>query len=136
MRSKCPLNYGLELFGDKWTLLIIRDLMFFEKRYYREFLQSDEGISTNILADRLVQLEKEGFINKLEDDHHKQKIVYSLTEKGIAMMPIIIEIGLWSDKYGEGLAEDRNELLGPFKKDKVKADLEWRKKLRKLHLKD
>ncbi|WP_315822378.1 helix-turn-helix domain-containing protein [Paraflavitalea speifideaquila] len=64
MRSDCPLNFGLEVFGDKWTLLIIRDLMFFGKRYYGEFLESTEAISTNILADRLAMLEKQKIIVK------------------------------------------------------------------------
>ena len=97
-RSTCPINFGVEAFGDKWTLLIIRDLLD-GKKYYREFLQSDEKIATNILADRLEKLEKEGLITKQNDEHHKQKIVYSLTEKGIDLLPILIEMAAWSVKY-------------------------------------
>lgn len=78
MRSDCPLNFGLEIFGDKWTLLIIRGLMFFGKRYYNGFLASAEGISTNILANRLAMLEQENFIKKNKDEAHKQKLICKL----------------------------------------------------------
>lgn len=99
MRSDCPIHFGLALFGDKWTLLIIRDLAFFGKRFYNEFLASPEGISTNILADRLQTLEKNGIIRKEKDETHKQKIVYSLTEKGTDLLPVLAAIKSWSDKY-------------------------------------
>src|ERR1041384_977844 len=99
MRSDCPLNYGLEIFGDKWSLLIIRDLMFFGKRSYSEFLESQEGISTNILADRLAWLEKQKIITKKKSKEHKQKLIYNLTPKGIDLLPVVIAIGMWSDQY-------------------------------------
>lgn len=110
-KSDCPINFALEIFGDRWTLLIIRDLLFEKKRYYREFLKSDEGIATNTLADRLVMLEKEGIITKQPDRTHKQKIVYSLTEKGIDMVPIIIEMGYWSLKHYPVGAADKEHVL-------------------------
>lgn len=136
MRSDCPLNFGLEIFGDKWTLLIVRDLMFFEKRYYNEFLSSAEGISTNILADRLALLEQENFIEKNKDEAHKQKIIYSLTEKGIDLLPIILEIGLWSDKYAGSLLHDKKDIiLGEAKKDRVKGVSDMKKKLYQSHIK-
>lgn len=134
MRSGCPLNYGLEIFGDKWSLLIIRDMMFFGKRYYREFLTSDEGISTNILADRLTLLEREGIIAKRQDGNHKQKLIYSLTEKGIDLVPIIGEIGLWSDHYANKLHEKRDLILGRFKGDKVSGITELQDQLRVEHI--
>lgn len=134
MRSGCPLNYGLEIFGDKWSLLIIRDMMFFGKRYYREFLTSDEGISTNILADRLALLEREGIIAKRQDGNHKQKLIYSLTEKGIDLVPIIGEIGLWSDHYANNLHEKRDLILGRFKGDKVSRITELKDQLRVEHI--
>ncbi|MBC8052195.1 MAG: helix-turn-helix transcriptional regulator [Sphingobacteriaceae bacterium] len=135
MRSDCPLNFGLELFGDKWTLLIIRDLMFFNKRYYNEFLSSAEKISTNILADRLALLEKQGFICKGKDKEHKQKIVYSLTGKGIDLLPVIIEIGLWSDKYaGDLLSPHKEVILGRMKQDREKALATLKEKLKQKHL--
>ena len=127
------MNAGIEIFGDKWTLLIIRDLMFFGKRYYREFLESHECIATNILADRLNRLEKEGMVVKSEDPSHKQKIRYSLTEKGIDLLPIIIEIGLWSEKYFDDLAENRDLILSDFRDNKKKGLDKFKMRLRELH---
>lgn len=98
-RSGCPINLGLELFGDKWSLLIIRDIMFAGKRHFREFLVSAEGISSNILADRLARLTEAGVLTRADDPAHKLKAIYSLTEKGIELLPIIAEISRWSRKY-------------------------------------
>lgn len=98
-RSGCPVSLGLDVFGDRWTLLIIRDLMFTGKRHFREMLGSDEHISSNILADRLKTLLDEGIITKSEDPGHKQKAIYSLTEKGIDLLPILMHISRWSLKY-------------------------------------
>ncbi len=98
-RSGCPINLGLEVFGDKWTLLIVRDLMFAGKRHYREFLASDEGISSNILADRLAMLVEAGIVSKADDPSHRLKAIYSLTEKGIELLPIVAQISRWSRKY-------------------------------------
>jgi DNA-binding HxlR family transcriptional regulator len=98
-RSGCPINLGLEMFGDKWTLLIIRDMMFAGKRHYREFLASDEGISSNILADRLAMLVEAGILTRAGDPSHKLKAIYSLTEKGIDLLPIIAQISRWSRSY-------------------------------------
>ncbi len=98
-RSNCPQNLILEVIGDKWTLLIIRDMMIQGKRYFREFLQSREGIASNILASRLKTLEEEGIITKGSDPNHKQKIRYSLTQKGIDLFPILMENARWSLKY-------------------------------------
>lgn len=98
-RSNCPISTGLEVLGDRWTLLIVRDLMFAGKRHYREFLQSEEGISTNVLADRLETLVARGLVTKSGDESHKQKARYSLTEKGIALLPVILALSGWSQKY-------------------------------------
>jgi DNA-binding HxlR family transcriptional regulator len=98
-RSRCPINLSLEVFGDKWTLLIIRDLMFGGKRHFRELLQSEERIASNILADRLRMLVAEGIVTRAGDPTHKQKAVYSLTEKGIALLPILAQIGIWGRAY-------------------------------------
>ena len=136
MRSNCPLNYGIEIFGDKWTLLIIRDLMFFGKRYYNEFLTSAEGIATNLLADRLAMLEKEKIIRKEKDSQHKQKIIYSLTEKGIDLLPVILCIGLWSEKYAHiQLNPNRDVILGDAKKSLPKGIEKMKKKLKAEHRK-
>lgn len=98
-RSGCPINLGLEVFGDKWSLLIVRDMMFAGKRHYREFLASGEGISSNILADRLATLVAAGIISKADDPSHRLKAIYSLTEKGIALLPVIAQISRWSRSY-------------------------------------
>ena len=98
-RSNCPINFVLETFGDKWTLLIIRDLMFKGKRYYGDFLASDEKISTNILANRLQRLEANGVIEKRKDPDNHTKFIYSLTPKGKDLLPVMLEITAWSGKY-------------------------------------
>jgi DNA-binding HxlR family transcriptional regulator len=98
-RSFCPINLSLEVFGDSWTLLVLRDIMFGGKRHFRELLQSDEGISSNILADRLKRLVQHGLLTKRDDPTHKQKGVYSLTEKGIALLPIVVQIGAWGSRH-------------------------------------
>jgi DNA-binding HxlR family transcriptional regulator len=95
-RSYCPINLGLEIFGDAWTLLVLRDMMFAGKRHFRELLQSDEGISSNILADRLKRLCDRGILTKRDDPTHKQKAIYSLTERGIALLPVLLQVGAWS----------------------------------------
>ena len=98
-RSNCPINFVLETFGDKWTLLVIRDLMFHGKRYYGDFLVSAEGISTNILADRLQRLERDGVIDKEIDPDNRSRVIYRLTEKGKDLLPVMLEITAWSGKY-------------------------------------
>mgnify|MGYP006147509121 CR=1 FL=1 len=99
MRSPCPINYALETFGDKWSLLIMRDLIFMEKRHYNEFFESKEKISTSVLGDRLKQLENIGIIHKGKDEVKKSRIKYSLTRKGIDMLPILIDIIVWSSHH-------------------------------------
>jgi DNA-binding HxlR family transcriptional regulator len=98
-RSYCPINLSLELFGDAWTLLVLRDLMFGGKRHFRELLQSEERIASNILADRLARLVENGLLTKAEDPTHRQKAIYSLTEKAITLLPIIVQIGAWGSHW-------------------------------------
>ena len=98
-RSNCPINFVLETFGDKWTLLIVRDLMFKGKRTYNEFLQSDEKISTNILADRLRKLEEHEIVTKVVAPDNRSKSIYSLTAKGKDILPVMLEITAWSAKH-------------------------------------
>ncbi len=95
-RSHCPINYGLEHFGDKWSLLIIRDLMFKGKRHYNEFFESEEKVSTSVLGARLRYLEEIGIISKGKDVIKKSRIKYSLTQKGIDLLPIMVDIITWS----------------------------------------
>ena len=99
MRSGCPINLSLEVFGDKWSLLIIRDMIFGGKRHFRELLRSQEGISSNILADRLKMLVEQRMLTKRDDPTHKQKAIYSLTEMTIALVPIMAQLGAWGRRY-------------------------------------
>jgi DNA-binding HxlR family transcriptional regulator len=95
-RSGCPINLTLEVLGDKWSLLVLRDIMFGNRRHFRELLvNSEEGIASNILADRLKRLVEEGILTKADDPTHKQKAVYSLTEKGIALFPVLAQMSAW-----------------------------------------
>lgn len=96
MRSQCPVANGLDILGDRWTLLIIRDLMFTNRREFGHFLMSGEGISTNILTDRLDKLRCFGIINKQPHPEHGKKFIYDLTEQGLKLAPTIIELTLWS----------------------------------------
>jgi DNA-binding HxlR family transcriptional regulator len=116
-RSDCPLSCSLDIFGDKWSLLIIRDLMFNKKCTYGDFLKSAEGIATNILASRLQALEETKIIEKLNHPESKAKVLYRLTQKGIELLPIIIEIHLWAEKYFT-IPNDIKATIKEVKKDK------------------
>ncbi|RYX95443.1 MAG: transcriptional regulator [Comamonadaceae bacterium] len=98
-RSTCPISTALEIVGDRWTLLVVRDLMFAGKRHFREFLQSEEGISSNILSDRLASLVEAGILTRNENPSHLQKAIYSLTEKGLALLPVIVAISGWTQAH-------------------------------------
>ena len=116
-RSDCPISCSLDAWGDKWSLLIIRDLMFAKQCTYGDFLKSPEGIATNILAARLKAMEENQIIEKLDHPDSKAKVLYRLTSKGIDLLPIMIEINLWAEKY-HTIAADRKAMLKDVKKDK------------------
>ena len=117
-RSNCPISQSLDIWGDKWSLLIIRDLMFAKKCTYGDFLKSPEGIATNILASRLHALEENKIIEKLDHNDRKAKVLYKLTRKGIDLRPIMIEINLWAEQYFSTIPEDRKAMIKEMKKDK------------------
>ncbi|HEU5122020.1 MAG TPA: helix-turn-helix domain-containing protein [Candidatus Saccharimonadales bacterium] len=96
VKSHCPVNFALESFGDPWSLLIVRDIVFWGKHTYGEFLASREGISTNILASRLAHLEEKGIIKKQPHATDKRKEVYVLTERGLDLIPMLLEMSGWS----------------------------------------
>jgi DNA-binding HxlR family transcriptional regulator len=105
-RSGCPINLSLEVFGDRWSLIILRDMMFGGRRHFRELLtRSEEGISSNILADRLKMLLDQGMITRTDDPTHKQKAIYSLTEKAIALVPVFAQLGAWGRRYTQATEE-------------------------------
>jgi DNA-binding HxlR family transcriptional regulator len=117
-RSNCPVSCSLDMWGDKWSLLIVRDLMLAKECTYGDFLKSGEGIATNILASRLQALEENKIISKLEHPDSKAKVLYRLTKKGIDLLPIVIEINLWAEKYFT-IPDDKKAMLKEVKKDKA-----------------
>lgn len=120
-RSGCPINMLLETLGDTWSLLIVRDMMFFGRKNYNEFLNAGEKIATNILSDRLRRLESSGIIAKQGDPSDARRHIYRLTEKGIDLAPMLIEMILWAARYGKTdappevireMVEDRESFIG------------------------
>lgn len=99
-RSTCPVSTSLDVLGDKWTLLILRDMLFAGKSTYGQFLQSAEKMATNILADRLAALEANGLVTKAVAVDKKSKFTYRLTEKGLDIVPLLVELVLWGAKHG------------------------------------
>lgn len=128
-RSDCPISFTLDILGDKWSLLILRDIIFSGKSSYGAFLDSEEGIATNILADRLSMLQSQGLISKKVSPANKSKFVYNLTEKGITLLPLIMEMTTWGAMYGP--AQGNKELLKALKKDRKGTVKEFGKMLRK-----
>ena len=120
-RSFCPISFTLDILGDKWTLLVIRDLVFAHKRNFRDFLASDEKIATNILAQRLKTLEASGIVSRRADPENARKVIYALTNKGINLLPVLLELIRWGATYDpqtaapkafiKRLAKDREGLI-------------------------
>lgn len=135
LRSHCPINFALEHFGDKWSLLIIRDLMFKGKRHYNEFLDAEEKVSTSVLSSRLRQLEQRGLIRSGEDHVKKSRIRYSLTEKGIALAPMMVEMILWSADHDPD-TEATADFLVPARTDRATLLATLDRQLRADHLTD
>ena len=117
-RSHCPISFGLDIFGDRWSLLVLRDIIFKRKRRYQEFLDSEEKISTNILADRLKLLEDYKIISRADDPENKKQIFYSPTKKGLDLIPIMLEIVRWSYQHDPKTAAPKEFIA------KMNSDLE------------
>jgi DNA-binding HxlR family transcriptional regulator len=98
-KSDCAINFSLETFGDPWSLLIIRDIVYFGKKTYGEFLSSDERIGTSVLAKRLVTLEKKGIIRKTRSKLDKRHGEYWLTKKGLDLIPVLLDLADWGAAY-------------------------------------
>ena len=130
-RSGCPLNASVEMLGDRWSLLIIRDMMLLGRRTFKEFLGSYERPASNILADRLRRLEAYGIIRAEPDPSDGRKLIYLLTPKGMDLAPVLTEMVLWAGKHEE---TENQVLLQRIKRDKVKFLEEitqrWRQSLR------
>jgi DNA-binding HxlR family transcriptional regulator len=128
-RSNCPVNLTLEVLGDRWSLLVIRDVIFGNRRHFRDLLgKSEEGIASNILSDRLKRLVREGLLTKASDPSHSQKAIYSLTNKAIELLPVLAMMATWG-RHHLPVTEDMNiraELLekgGPPMWEKFMAEL-------------
>src|SRR2546428_1501996 len=115
-RSECPLNASVELLGDRWSLLIIRDMMLRGFRTYKEFLECYEGIATNILADRLRKLVAYGIVTTELDPSDGRKVIYLLTEKGIDLAPVLTEMVLWAAAHED---TGNQALVRQMQKDKT-----------------
>jgi len=112
-RSGCPINLSIEVIGDKWSLLVIRDMMFGNRHHFGELLAgSEEGIASNILADRLRRLTEQGLVSRSPDPSHKQKVIYSLTEPAIELVPVIAQLGAWGRRH-----------LSPSRELSIRAEL-------------
>jgi DNA-binding HxlR family transcriptional regulator len=120
-KSDCPVHFALEVFGDAWTLLIVRDLMLKGRKSYGDFLHAEEGIATNVLADRLVRLQEDGVVERRDAE-------YRLTPKGIDLLPVLLEIIAWSAKYDPKTAADRL-FVRRLRRDRARLEAEIRKKL-------
>src|SRR5688572_1239360 len=102
-RSRCPIAVSLDLLGDRWTLLVLRDMVFRGHRYFQEFAQSPEGIATNTLADRLSRLQKAGVIRKEREPEDGRRYRYLLTEEGLAAIPLLVDLIVWGAKLDPGI---------------------------------
>ena len=112
VRSHCAVNYGVEVFGDRWSLLIIRDIVFTGKKTYGQFLKSEEGIATNVLASRLAFLEAQGILTKAPSPDDRRKDFYTLTEKGLDLIPVVLTIVRWSATHdSQSYARHSKEFL-------------------------
>ncbi len=126
-RSDCPVSFGLDLFGDKWSLLIVRDLFLNGRQRYQDFLNSGERIATNILAERLARLEKYGLIRKSGDPANKKQNFYSLTRQGLDLSPVLLEMVIWGLKHSPDPAR-RKTFRKRLKADEagVRKQIAWR----------
>lgn len=98
-RSGCPINLSLEVFGDRWSLLVLRDVIFGGRRHFLDLMNNQEGISTNILGDRLKRLVALGMLTAAPDPAHRQRMIYSLTEQAIQLIPIMAHLGAWGRRH-------------------------------------
>jgi DNA-binding HxlR family transcriptional regulator len=122
-RSTCPTNFTVETFGDSWSLLIMRDLLTLGKHSFGEFLRSDERIGPSVLADRLARLERNGIIVRAPDDTDARKVSYSVTERGLEVIPLLYEAARWGmggmpidddDPWQMVMAMDRDDVLAAW----------------------
>ena len=129
-QSGCPVAFTLDTFGDKWSILLIRDMILNGKKYYGEFLESPERIASNILAERLKRLEEACVITKKPDPENQKKFVYELTQKGVDLLPLVLEAVIWGSKYVPENSTPK-EFLRRLKKDRDAVTQEILESLRR-----
>lgn len=117
LRSHCPISYSLDIIGDRWTLLVLRDLIIVGNRYFREFLASEEGIASNILTARLKHLEACGMLTRRRDPENARQVIYQPTAKGLALLPAMLELARWGGIYDPQTAAPK-EMLRRIEKDR------------------
>jgi DNA-binding HxlR family transcriptional regulator len=123
--SGCPIDYSLDLFGDRWTLLVIRDLLFLGKRHFKELMESPERVASNILTARLKKLEERGLIERAADPDNRKQVIYTLTDKGRDLTPVLVEMVRWGGRHDPNssvpksfvarLARDNDRLLAEMR---------------------
>jgi DNA-binding HxlR family transcriptional regulator len=123
-RSGCPISISLEIFGDRWSLLIVRDLMFKEARTFRDFANAGESIATNILADRLERLATAGIIQSSGDSTDGRRITYSLTQKGMDLAPVLVEMVCWAARHED--TDAPAEMLRAMENRRTFIDALWK----------
>ncbi len=128
-RSNCPINFALQTFGDAWSLLVIRDLMFTDRRTYTDFLGAEERIATNVLADRLQRLQEQGLIRREGTGRGAR---YALTEKGLDLLPAMLELIAWSARYDRRTAAPA-DFVARIRRDRETVTTELRTHLRPRH---
>ncbi|OUX31947.1 MAG: hypothetical protein CBE24_04275 [bacterium TMED264] len=111
LRSKCPLSCALDILGDKWSLLIIRDMLHFNKKTFKDFFASNENIATNILSSRLKRLESFGIISKNKLKNNKKSNIYKLTNSGLKLIPAILELSRWGSENIKALNSKQLDFL-------------------------
>ncbi len=125
-RSGCPIAIALDLLGDRWSLLVVRDLLFGGPRGFREFAGAPEGIASNILTDRLARLHKAGIIERRRDPTDRRRVIYALTEKGMGLAPALVDLAVWSARYERTEAPPAIIDRMSTQRDAVLADLRAR----------
>jgi DNA-binding HxlR family transcriptional regulator len=127
--ADCPLQYAMRMFGDRWSLLIIRDVMLYGKSSYTEFLRSGEGIASNILQSRLNHLTEAGMLLRRGSIGNKTKILYTLTDKAVELLPALLEIMSWADKYASN--ESTDTIMKRFRENRESVVKELREQILK-----
>jgi DNA-binding HxlR family transcriptional regulator len=128
-RSACPLNFALEIFGDRWTLIVLRDLLLKSRRRYGELLACEEGIATNVLADRLRRLEQRGLLTKQRDAEDARQYLYRPTQQAVALVPMLVEMVVWGARNSKSSVE--RDFLKRFERDRDRLIADIQEQIRR-----